>query len=253
MVQHQVVSVIAACQQRRPRVVFKGGTLLRLCYRNDYRYSEDLDFDWVYDDDAKPTIQDFFDEVAKKTASRYKTVVATRWGAHNLNLEWQLPNDQTGVIAVDVKSRDFQGAGPSTAEWSIVGRHRGVDVSIPILGYSPESMLAAKLSCVADHNRLAARDYYDLLHLLQDDAIDKSVAFGEFTRRHTVASTDQKAKPDWLDTLLGNAYLNLDELTDRWDTLTRTGMTTMPHRDFGTVLETIHDALHQHLRHHNLE
>lgn len=50
LVQHQVVSIIAAHQQRRPRVVFKGGTLLRMCYRRHYRYSEDLDFDWVYED-----------------------------------------------------------------------------------------------------------------------------------------------------------------------------------------------------------
>jgi len=27
-----------------PRLVFKGGTLLRLCYFADYRYSADLDF-----------------------------------------------------------------------------------------------------------------------------------------------------------------------------------------------------------------
>ena len=30
-------------------MVFKGGTLLRTCWHHDYRYSEDLDFDWVTD------------------------------------------------------------------------------------------------------------------------------------------------------------------------------------------------------------
>lgn len=34
-------------------------------------------------------------------------------------------------------------------------------------------MLAAKLDCIANRQRLAARDYYDLFHLLQDDTIDK--------------------------------------------------------------------------------
>ncbi len=45
LVQHQVVSAIASRQQNVPRVVFKGGTLLRVCYRHDWRFSEDLDFD----------------------------------------------------------------------------------------------------------------------------------------------------------------------------------------------------------------
>lgn len=35
----------AICQQRgSERMVFKGGTALRLCYFEDYRYSADLDF-----------------------------------------------------------------------------------------------------------------------------------------------------------------------------------------------------------------
>jgi len=46
-IQHLIVAAIAARQRRRPRLVFKGGTLLRSCWREDYRYSEDLDFDWV--------------------------------------------------------------------------------------------------------------------------------------------------------------------------------------------------------------
>ena len=33
--------------------MFKGGTLLRVCYRRVWRFSEDLDFDWIHADDAK--------------------------------------------------------------------------------------------------------------------------------------------------------------------------------------------------------
>jgi len=35
-----------------PRLVFKGGTLLRLCYFDDYRYSADLDFSAIHDLDG---------------------------------------------------------------------------------------------------------------------------------------------------------------------------------------------------------
>ncbi|WP_420637598.1 nucleotidyl transferase AbiEii/AbiGii toxin family protein [Candidatus Poriferisocius sp.] len=167
-----MVSTIAARQQRRARVVFKGGTLLRLCYRRDYRYSEDLDFDWIHPDPSKQAIQEFFDDVATKVTNRYGTLLETRWGANKLNLEWKLPDGQTGVISTDVKGRDFRGVEPTTIAWTILDRHQRVDVSVPIMGYSSESMLAAKLSCIADPSRLAARDYYDLFHLLQDDSID---------------------------------------------------------------------------------
>ena len=48
-IQHHLVAALAQRDHRRdpPRLVFKGGTLLRACAMPDYRYSEDLDFDWV--------------------------------------------------------------------------------------------------------------------------------------------------------------------------------------------------------------
>ena len=63
LVQHQIVSAVAARQQSVPWVMFKGGTLLRVCYRRDWRFSEDLDFDWIHADDTKPAIQDQFETV----------------------------------------------------------------------------------------------------------------------------------------------------------------------------------------------
>ncbi|MDE2782521.1 MAG: nucleotidyl transferase AbiEii/AbiGii toxin family protein [Gemmatimonadota bacterium] len=47
IVQHQILAVLADRQGERPRLRFKGGTLLRACWAENYRYSEDLDFDWV--------------------------------------------------------------------------------------------------------------------------------------------------------------------------------------------------------------
>ena len=67
LVQHQIISVVASRQKGVPRVVFKGGTLLRICYRHPYRYSEDLDFDWTYQDHSKESIRDFFEDIARKT------------------------------------------------------------------------------------------------------------------------------------------------------------------------------------------
>lgn len=44
-VQHHVVASLAVLSD--PRLVFEGGTMLRVCGLPNYRYSEYLDFDWV--------------------------------------------------------------------------------------------------------------------------------------------------------------------------------------------------------------
>ena len=48
-IQHHLVAALALGDHRRepPRLVFKGGTFLRACAMPHYRYSEDLDFDWI--------------------------------------------------------------------------------------------------------------------------------------------------------------------------------------------------------------
>ena len=48
-IQHHVVAALAYGDRNRDpqRLVFKGGTMLRVCALPDYRYSEDLDFDWL--------------------------------------------------------------------------------------------------------------------------------------------------------------------------------------------------------------
>ena len=241
LVQHQIVSAIAARQRSVPRVMFKGGTLLRVCYRRDWRFSEDLDFDWIHADDTKPAIQDFFDRVLNTASRTYRTAFDTKWGANKLNIYWELPNATTGVIFTDVKPRQHPGAGPTAAHWTILDRYPQVDTTNPILGYSPASMLAAKLDCIANPYRLAPRDYYDLNRLFQDPSIDTNAALDEFTARHQAAHPATAGR-DWFDILFGNAYQHEAELAEKWTEITRTGMIQDPHQDFATILDIIADA-----------
>lgn len=184
LVQHQIVSAVAARQQNVPRVMFKGGTLLRVCYRHNWRFSEDLDFDWIHPDNTKPAIQDFFDRALNTASRTHRTEFDTKWGTNKLNIYWELPNAVTGVIYTDVKARHHPaGAEPTATNWTILDRYPQIDTT-NILGYSPTSMLAAKLDCIANPYRLAPRDYYDLHRLLQDPAIDTNAALDEFTARH---------------------------------------------------------------------
>ena len=249
LVQHQIVSAVAARQRNVPRVMFKGGTLLRVCYRHNWRFSEDLDFDWIHPDNTKPAIQDFFDRALNTASRTYQTEFDTKWGANKLNIYWELPNAVTGVIYTDVKARHHPaGAEPTATNWTILDRYPQVDTTNPILGYSPDSMLAAKFDCIANPYRLAPRDYYDLHRLLQDPAIDTNAALDEFTARHhtqhlSVGSAATGQAQDWFDILFDNAYQHQAELADKWAEITRTGMIPdPPHHHFDTILDTVSDA-----------
>ena len=246
LVQHQIVSAVAARQQGIPRVVFKGGTLLRVCYRHDWRFSEDLDFDWVHTDGSKQAMQEFFDGTLMWASRTYGTGFETRWGANKLNIYWELPGATTGVIYTDVKARHHRGAEPTAVQWTILDRYPQIDATKPVLGYSPASMLAAKLDCIASPHRLAPRDYYDLHRLLQDPSIDTATTLDEFTARHTAAHPPT-ADRDWFDILFDNAYQHEAELADRWIEMTRTGMIHDTQPDFAAILATVADALHKAL------
>ena len=241
--QHQIISVIASRQQDRPRVVFKGGTLLRVCYLHDYRYSEDLDFDWVHPDGSKETIQHFFHGVARRTRQRYNTSVATRWGTQKLHLEWETPDGRTGVIDTDVKRRTTLGIEPATTLWPILRRHDGVDTSRPILGYTLEAVLAAKFDCIANQQRLAPRDYYDLFRLLQDQHIGIGQAIREFAQRYELRAADAEPDADWFEIIFAGSHENLDELTQEWDALLESGMIPEPHLELETLLDAITSAV----------
>jgi len=249
LVQHQIVSAVAARQQSVPRVMFKGGTLLRVCYRRDWRFSEDLDFDWIHPNDTKPAIQDFFDRTLNTASKTYRTEFDTKWGANKLNIYWELPTATTGVIYTDVKPRHHPGVEPTATNWTILDRYPNIDTTNPILGYSPESMLAAKLDCITNPYRLASRDYYDLNRLLQDPAIDTNAALDEFTTRHQTQHPATTA-PDWFDILFENAYQHEQELTRKWTEITRTGMIQDPHPHFATILDTVSDATQHALNHY---
>ena len=72
LVQHQIVAALAERRSSHPRVRFKGGTLLRACWADEYRFSEDLDFDWILSPETfgKENILAFFHGVEKSVLPR---------------------------------------------------------------------------------------------------------------------------------------------------------------------------------------
>ena len=90
MVQHQILAALAEKQETNPRMCFKGGTLLRACWAEQYRFSEDLDFDWIGPPGTadKDRILVFLLDLAKLTGRRYGTECVVRWGSQNALVDW---------------------------------------------------------------------------------------------------------------------------------------------------------------------
>ena len=180
LVQHQIVSAVAAQQKQRPKVCFKGGTLLRACWQHDYRYSEDLDFDWLDSEAAsKDAIHNFFAKVTSRASKQFGGAYSVRWGAHNMRLDWVF-DDQSGAIKVDIKFRGEPQAEPTYREWEIIGRYPKIPTAHKIFGYSLESVMSAKLVCIVAPDRRAGRDCYDLYRLMNATGINRDAVLEEF-------------------------------------------------------------------------
>jgi len=224
LVQHQIVSAVATQQKQRPKVCFKGGTLLRACWQHDYRYSEDLDFDWLDSEAAsKDAIHNFFAKVTSRASKQFGGAYSVRWGAHNMRLDWVF-DDQSGAIKVDIKFRGEPQAEPTYREWEIIGRYPKIPTAHKILGYSLESVMAAKLACIVAPDRRAGRDCYDLYRLMNATDINRDAVLEEFVACLRVIDSSFRVGDDWQSLVFDSFDEKMPYLEDDWATMTTNEM-----------------------------
>ncbi len=146
-----------------PRLVFKGGTLLRLCYFDDYRYSADLDFS----------------AVDGLTVGDARALVDAAIGACRARLEIPVleltdgegsPPWVTYVGPLGAKPRklklDISDDELVTSRTRVALQRRWPDLpdDAAIDGYTLDEVSAEKVRCIAE--RLQCRDLYDMHELL---------------------------------------------------------------------------------------
>lgn len=151
------------------RLVFKGGTLLRLCYFEDYRYSADLDFSAV-EGLASDAAREIVAAAAEVCRTRLEMPVleladgdgGARWVTYVGPLEAK-PRKLKLDISDDelVKSRE-----------RVAVKHRWPDLppDAAIEGYTLGEVSAEKVRCIAE--RLQCRDLYDIHELLDGGHVD---------------------------------------------------------------------------------
>ncbi|HEV2361048.1 MAG TPA: nucleotidyl transferase AbiEii/AbiGii toxin family protein [Acidimicrobiales bacterium] len=162
------------------RLVFKGGTLLRLCHFADYRYSADLDFS----------------AIDGLSADDGRTLLATAVAACRTRLELPLLEVVEGEgIGPWVTYVGPLGAKPrrlklDISDVELVESHRAMPLQqrwpdLPaesaLEGYTLDEVAAEKVRCIAE--RLQCRDLYDMDELLDAGQVDPLEAWYLYLRK----------------------------------------------------------------------
>lgn len=243
-VQHQILSVLGERQRRNPRLCFKGGTLLRSCWADDYRYSEDLDFDWLgpIDDTAKDRALDFMTRLLAQAQRQYRTEFSVRWGAHNMVVDWAEGSTE-GVLKVDINTRGCMiNLHSDTAEWHLIDRHAGIRSAVPILGYSVEAVASVKIDCIVSPDRAKARDYYDMVRLLESGDVDFITAARRHLERSSRAIT-VGAGELLAQEMVDNSLENIAYIDDDYDASRQRGLIPDGPDTFSDLFDTWHDLM----------
>ena len=164
------------------RLILKGGTLLRLCAFEHYRYSEDLDFSWLG---------------GRRGFNRLFKAAAGDLRAAGSQHELQVDVDRSRVVIghydgdegwhsqiqvdVDFRRRKHRRGLPPTVRWPIRDRYGQLPPGGFIVGHTVESIASTKIVCVGA--RRTARDLYDLKQLIDAESVDMSAAWGIYLQQ----------------------------------------------------------------------
>lgn len=217
---YALAHVLAAIAERdrATQVVFKGGTALRFCYFDDYRYSADLDFSLIGGLDAKGALRLIVDALAD---------CRERVGFPVLGLTESVPPriEYVGPLGAKPRSLKLDLATDelveNTTNMPIARRYEDQDERRCCV-YTLDEIAAEKLRCVMQ--RLQCRDLYDLHELLVARSVDARAIWPLFERKARHRDRD----PDRFGDFFAEREARWRE---RWDKELVEYVTSPPHFD----------------------
>ncbi len=167
------------------QLIFKGGTCLRKCYFEDYRFSEDLDFTLIASDIkiSLSIIEDIFSKISQKSGIlfhidsfselRYEDqrvgfkAIAKYWGAdHPRNQVVPDPGRWHSYIKLEFVARELMCF--DIVSKKILHHYSDKDqVNIAIPCYNLEEVICEKLRAMLQRKYIAPRDYFDTWYILK--------------------------------------------------------------------------------------
>lgn len=160
-------------------LAFKGGTALKRCYFDDYRFSEDLDFTLLQPVPLPNILQHLetlYAEIHQTSGIRFGLDRMDRHGhlnTHTFYLNYSGPLPAPNSVKVDITveeamthPRGDRSVLRSYPEFADVPEHHQIIV------YSLEEIAVEKTVALADAARTEPRDLYDLWYLTTAGAVD---------------------------------------------------------------------------------
>ncbi|MDH7463532.1 nucleotidyl transferase AbiEii/AbiGii toxin family protein [Chitinophagaceae bacterium 26-R-25] len=182
-----ILKGISQHEQLSKEIVFKGGTVLKKIYFEDYRFSEDLDFTLLNNEISNEHIFEWFKEVfeyVKENANIPLTIIDNNEhedGGINFYISYTGPLGGQGNnkrVKVDI-SRSEQLEYEAVMKPAIIGYSDLEEHQI--LCYPLEEVLVEKMRTVMQ--RMQARDFYDIWFLLEQHNMDASFHMNEFAKK----------------------------------------------------------------------
>ena len=187
---------VANHEQLSKIVVFKGGTVLKKVYFEDYRFSEDLDFTLLDNEITNEQIFDWFKETfeeIKEEANIPLEIIDDNEhedGGINFYIGYVGPLGGFGnnkKVKVDISRSE-------KLEFEPVVKNAIVDYSdledYNLLCYPLEELLVEKLRCTMQ--RTQPRDYYDIWYLVEVEKMEVEYYTNEFRNK----CTSKELKPE---------------------------------------------------------
>ena len=229
-----VLAAIANCEEAE-QIVFKGGTALRLCYFEDYRYSADLDFSLIGELDRPGALR----AVAKALAVCQRALglpALSLTDATPPRIEYTGPLGRSRGLKLDLADDELV---ENTIRRPVFRRYSDQE-ECNCLAYTLEETAAEKLRCVIQ--RLQCRDLYDIHELFVVRGLEESFVWPLF---------DRKARHRRLDSSLFPARFEerLPQYKARWTNELSDHVPGEPPQ-FETILRAVRRALRDSLRRH---
>jgi uncharacterized protein len=169
-------------------MVFKGGTVLKKVYFEDYRFSEDLDFTLI-ENFTNEQIFTWFNEaflLIKESANISLSIVESKLhedGGVNFYINYMGPLGGAGSnkkIKIDL-ARSEKLEFPTVIRPAITLYSDLQDHPYELLCYSLEEIMVEKLRAVMQ--RTQARDFYDIWYLTERHDVEPEYHMAEFRRK----------------------------------------------------------------------
>ncbi len=188
-----ILSGISQHEQLSKLIVFKGGTVLKKVYFDEYRFSEDLDFTLLESVNKEQILKWFnesFEYVLEETNIRLAILDENEGDGINFYISYIGPLGGVGSnkkVKIDISTNEKLEFGPVLKK--ILLNYTDQDEH-QLLCYTLEEILIEKMRTVMQ--RMQARDFFDIWYLLEVHGIDVSFYQNEFSNKCKSKNLDSK-------------------------------------------------------------